>query len=597
MCVFRKTKKTLYIAIFMMLPYILAYGNTPNSDTAFSNYVISEEILSAPSRIKPFFEKHGLSFENIFLCHYAALELRDLIRERDLRDGDIARLNMKLLEGDIRIEKDPSSFGFVRTDTFRTTKRKYNYVVLNFKKEHARVKVVFTKQDTTEDELREFGVITQEDRESFSSLPLDGIWFTRYPEPKLIEPASPVTVRTSPPGATEIITVNDHQEVLGLIEEHFPGGAIVFNFDSHSDMGNIENGLSESNWISYGIAKGSLSGYYWISNYDRRGMRCVYYEHGEKARLLTTDEIPDLSGSSLPVAVTVDLDYLISNETREPSERAVGIEASEIVKLLREKNIPTDTVFVSISQDYIMPGLERIAREKLQNVFISAGDQQRTQSTYAAPENEAIIEKARQMHSYNFAHTPLLPEKTGLCHIISESILPAGQRGILRRLEQNMRGKDFSEKIIVLSDINTDNVEEVLQAIRNAKEKALEIYRSQGFDRIDFIVACPSKDLVPEIKTRLDTNALAFEPGKGTLVQAEGIMLALRALYTGSAEKLRTAYEIINGKSVPEELSEINDIHELAKRMLFVLPTASATNPSEEIKLNLIIERYIMSAA
>jgi hypothetical protein len=89
-------------------------------------------------------------------------------------------------------------------------------------------------------------------------------------------------------------------------------------------------------------------------------------------------------------------------------------------------------------------------------------------------------------------------------------------------------------------------------------------------------------------------KALAFtKEGDGDIVQVEGIILALRALQTGSIDNLLKVYKFLTGRELS---ANTNDINELARMMLFILPTRKV-DVNAIGTLNKIIEENIKTAA
>ncbi|OGW94815.1 MAG: hypothetical protein A3K16_06120 [Omnitrophica bacterium RIFCSPLOWO2_01_FULL_45_24] len=210
------------------------------------------------------------------------------------------------------------------------------------------------------------------------------------------------------------------------------------------------------------------------------------------------------------------------------------------------------------------------------------------------PTASTVLEKEiDRTHNENFKYMPNIPEKTILCHIIVDSILPEGQRVMLKTLEQNMRDKSYSEKVASLTINKQDKFIDQLQTIM-ARQR--ELYKDYI---VNFDVACPNTDLVAAILgTNLGIKALAFEPCKeADLAQVEDIILALRALNSGKIEILREAFKILAGKELPWELSGISDIDELIKRITFILPAAKVVDYSHIRRLNEIIRKNIEAAA
>lgn len=188
---------------------------------------------------------------------------------------------------------------------------------------------------------------------------------------------------------------------------------------------------------------------------------------------------------------------------------------------------------------------------------------------------------------------PTIPEKTILCHIIVDSILPEGQRAMLKTLEKNMRDESYSEKVASLTVNKPDKFIDQLRALM-AKQR--ELYKDYT---VNFDAACPNTDLVTAILgSNLGIKALAFEPCKeADAAQVEGIILALRALNSGNIETLREAFKTLAGKELPLELSGISDINELIKRITFILPAAKVIDYSRIRRLNEIIRKNIEAAA
>ncbi|MCX5678373.1 MAG: ARMT1-like domain-containing protein [Candidatus Omnitrophica bacterium] len=202
----------------------------------------------------------------------------------------------------------------------------------------------------------------------------------------------------------------------------------------------------------------------------------------------------------------------------------------------------------------------------------------------------SVQEEASKIHAENLEHTPAIPDKTIICHIIAGSILPAGQRNVLKTLEQNMRDEKYSEKVVSLSVEDSGSPEEFMKELEIIK--AREEAKYPGY-KVQFDVACPDKDLVSAIQDK-GMRALAFaKEGDGDIVQVEGIILALRALQTGSIDNLIKVYKLLTGK---EFSPGTNDINELARMMLFILPVRKV-DLNALSALNKIIEENIKTAA
>ncbi|MBU0895941.1 MAG: hypothetical protein KJ584_05030, partial [Candidatus Omnitrophica bacterium] len=202
----------------------------------------------------------------------------------------------------------------------------------------------------------------------------------------------------------------------------------------------------------------------------------------------------------------------------------------------------------------------------------------------------AAQSEADRIHAENLSYTPAIPDKTILCHIVTDSILPVQQRGILKTLEQDMRNDKYGEKVVSLAAKDLSNPEEFMLELERitAREEA----RYPGY-KIQFDVACPSKDLVAKIQAK-GIQALAFgKGGDGDIIQVEGIILALRALQAGNISNLLNVYKLLTGR---ELTADTTDINELARMMLFILPVRKL-DVNAIGTLNRIIEENIKTAA
>jgi len=133
--------------------------------------------LAAESRLKPFFERHGLNFQNIATVAYTAGRLRDLVIAGTLRESHIVRLNKLFPKGDVQIEKD------IKVGSFKCTGKVYQYAVFHFKKENITIKALFFKDHDkrTPDEIKELR-ITEEEMHHLDCPALEGVWFIDQPK-------------------------------------------------------------------------------------------------------------------------------------------------------------------------------------------------------------------------------------------------------------------------------------------------------------------------------------------------------------------------------------------------------------------------------
>jgi hypothetical protein len=199
---------------------------------------------------------------------------------------------------------------------------------------------------------------------------------------------------------------------------------------------------------------------------------------------------------------------------------------------------------------------------------------------------------AERIHEEDLKLTPTIEDKTMICHIVTDSILPDMQlkEGVLNRLEVKMRDPKFGEKIVALSVKDPNNTEEFMAKLSGLKGQIETEYK--GY-KIQFDVACPKKELVEGIQ-KLGMQALAFKrEGEGEIIQIEGIILALRALRAGDIASLLSAYKTITGQDYTTDKIDIN---ELARMMLFILPVRKIDVNQLGI-INKLIEKNIKEAA
>ena len=222
---------------------------------------------------------------------------------------------------------------------------------------------------------------------------------------------------------------------------------------------------------------------------------------------------------------------------------------------------------------------------------------------------EAAQAEAKRIHEENVnpGYMPTIPQKTILCHIITDSIVPAEQQNMLKvALEQNMekemaKGTDYREGFACLSGANAGNPDEYIRDLQSLMQEKLDDYRNLGYADVRFDIACPDTKLVSAVLGRnLGVKALAFEPCKGAdfnFAQIEGIMLALRALDSGDIEKLKTAFAFLSGNRLSPEQSVITDIDKFIKTVSFILPAAKIEDYDERKRLNDLIAAKIKQAA
>lgn len=231
-------------------------------------------------------------------------------------------------------------------------------------------------------------------------------------------------------------------------------------------------------------------------------------------------------------------------------------------------------------------------------VFVKRGNR-RDGSKLSGPaqpaRSEALadaVAEANRINAENLKLTPVIADKTILCHIITQSILPDCQKDSLNRIESELRKEKYREKVAVLSVKDPENADEFMAALEEVKRRGwIQEYRDRGYT-VEFDVACPRKELVGRIQ-RQGMRALAFAAeGDGAFAQPENIIAALRALRTLSIDALIDAYKRITGKDCRMSST---DIMELARSLLFTLPLKADINAIGT--LNRLTEENIASAA
>lgn len=210
-----------------------------------------------------------------------------------------------------------------------------------------------------------------------------------------------------------------------------------------------------------------------------------------------------------------------------------------------------------------------------------------------------VRDEERKIHAENLKYTPPVANNTVLCHIVAPSILPEGQRGMLNRLDSGMRSRKYIEKML---ELKTDGSGDFIEQIKDTMQRTQKIYeKAYGKDYVNytfkFDIACPNLDLVRRVQVELGLPALAFAPeeGGGNMVQAENIMLALRALRismeTNDIQILINAYVFITGNRAG---SGIKNIAKFTRTKLFAMPKV---NVDELGRINALIEKNIKTAA
>lgn len=295
----------------------------------------------------------------------------------------------------------------------------------------------------------------------------------------------------------------------------------------------------------------------------------------------------------IPLKVTeeqlrkADIIFVMTAVQRTTLEERYGFTKGKVFLLLDDRDL-----HVNIEKDYPQTGatygaLYRTIKKAMPHVY------ERIRKIIGASHivpTASIQAEIAKIHNENLNRSPAIPDKTIICHIITDSILPAGQRNMLKILEQDMRNDKYSEKVVSLSNTDPENSEDFM--VKLEAIKAREELRYPGY-KIRFDVACPKQNLVGIIQSK-GMQALAFSAeGEGDIAQIEGIILALRALQTGNINDLLGVYKLLTNKDAAAVTSDIN---ELARTMLFVLPLRKADVDKIGI-LNKIMEENIKTAA
>jgi len=200
-------------------------------------------------------------------------------------------------------------------------------------------------------------------------------------------------------------------------------------------------------------------------------------------------------------------------------------------------------------------------------------------------------------------YMPVIPDKTILCHIVTDSIVPVEQRNILKvKLEQAMDKENrHIERVALLSGANANDPEAYIRDLESLMQKKSEHYRSMGYTSVRFDVACPSTELVSSILGKnMGVKAIAFEPfknGEFYVVQAEGILLAMRALYSEDIDKLKAAFMTLSKNPLTGEQAAITNIDDFIRAVYFVLPATKIEDSAERRRIHDLIVSNIWQAA
>jgi hypothetical protein len=207
----------------------------------------------------------------------------------------------------------------------------------------------------------------------------------------------------------------------------------------------------------------------------------------------------------------------------------------------------------------------------------------------ARPASDAThdaLKEADRIHAENMKreNIPAIADKEILCHIITDSILPAeqpyNQRNMLKvSIDQAMdKENKHIERIASLSGDNAGNPDRYIEDLRALMKRKQDLYTSLGYTKVRFTLACPDVKLVDKVLgSGIDIKALAFKPcdtSRFNLAQPEGIMLALRILDSGDLAKLKSVYAFLAKHPLSPEDAAITDINIFIRKVAFILPAA-----------------------
>lgn len=169
---------------------------------------------------------------------------------------------------------------------------------------------------------------------------------------------------------------------------------------------------------------------------------------------------------------------------------------------------------------------------------------------------------------------------------------------MVKSIEQKMRGKEYPEKILFMPGVDNETPEGFTARLDKMKSDMRENMKKLYGEsyNVEFNVACPGSEMVSVVQAN-GMRALGFDKKNGiktmSVIQVEGIILALRALCTGKAEALVNVYNLLTGEDL--EVGE-DDINKLARKLFFTLPAVEVKG-NELKRINDLIEANILNAA
>ena len=170
--VFKRKKTSLKVQVFFLIIVYLC------SNILMVDNSIGEDSLAVQSRFKLFFQsqKHRLDIQNIATVVMAASKLRELVIEKDVREGElyseITALNDLFSNAAVRIENT------IKVDKFRCSGREFKYAVFHFKEKEEPINVLFLQNgsDLDPSELAELRINNNE-KHYLDHPGFEGVWF------------------------------------------------------------------------------------------------------------------------------------------------------------------------------------------------------------------------------------------------------------------------------------------------------------------------------------------------------------------------------------------------------------------------------------
>lgn len=246
----RRNHSILFKSISIVLVCLFAV-----SDIAWaqpSSFSASNSNLAPELRFKTFSENHDLEFHNVVNAAYAAVELRNLFKERPIRESDIVRLNGKYFHsGDVKIDTN------IRQEGLKLASgRRYAIITVKFAKDK-KVDILLledytnlTTQDL--DELKRFKIKNDDDLRYFASPVFDGVWFVNPGEQVILVPG--FEVHDFETGATLQALGSFRGSPVNMNADNAEASANASEAKDSSAVSSEENGLPDQRlgkWLQF----------------------------------------------------------------------------------------------------------------------------------------------------------------------------------------------------------------------------------------------------------------------------------------------------------------------------------------------------------